>query len=48
MFLRFIKVEEIREPKLIVVVGSLGLVVNIIGLFLFHRQYCNFLKPYIN
>lgn len=35
---RFIKVEEIHEPKLIVVVGSLGLVVNIIGLFLFHQH----------
>lgn len=32
---RFIEVEEIHEPKLIVVVGALGLVVNIIGLFLF-------------
>ncbi|XP_049837813.1 zinc transporter 1 [Schistocerca gregaria] len=35
---RFIEVEEIHEPKLIVIVGTLGLVVNIIGLFLFHEH----------
>uniref|UniRef100_A0A1B6D2D7 Cation efflux protein cytoplasmic domain-containing protein n=1 Tax=Clastoptera arizonana TaxID=38151 RepID=A0A1B6D2D7_9HEMI len=33
---RFIEVEEIHEPKMIVIVGALGLLVNIIGLFLFH------------
>jgi len=32
---RFIEVEEIHEPRLIVIVGALGLIVNIIGLFLF-------------
>lgn len=32
---RFIEVEEIHEPKLIVVVGTLGLLVNVVGLFLF-------------
>ncbi|KAJ9592542.1 hypothetical protein L9F63_015777, partial [Diploptera punctata] len=35
---RFIEVEEIHEPRLIVVVGTLGLVVNIVGLFLFHEH----------
>lgn len=35
---RFIEVEIIHEPQLIVVVGALGLVVNIIGLFLFHEH----------
>ncbi|KAK9496501.1 hypothetical protein O3M35_013198 [Rhynocoris fuscipes] len=39
---RFIKVEEIHEPKLIVVVGSLGLLVNVIGLFLFHDHGTGF------
>lgn len=32
---RFIEVEEIHEPKLIVVVGALGLIVNLVGLLLF-------------
>jgi len=36
---RFIEVEEIHEPRLIVVVGALGLLVNIVGLFLFHGEY---------
>ncbi|XP_039294800.1 zinc transporter 1 isoform X2 [Nilaparvata lugens] len=35
---RFIEVEIIHEPQLIVVVGALGLIVNIIGLFLFHEH----------
>lgn len=35
---RFLEVEDIREPKLIVIVGSLGLVVNIVGLLLFHQH----------
>lgn len=35
---RFIEVEEIHEPRLIVVVGALGLLVNIVGLFLFHEH----------
>ncbi|KAL1110083.1 hypothetical protein AAG570_008161 [Ranatra chinensis] len=36
---RFIKVEVIYEPKLIVIVGSIGLFVNIIGLVLFHQDH---------
>lgn len=35
---RFLEVEAIREPKLIVLVGSLGLLVNIVGLLLFHQH----------
>lgn len=35
---RFLQVEDIREPKLIVIVGSLGLVVNIVGLLLFYQH----------
>ncbi|PSN56152.1 hypothetical protein C0J52_03347 [Blattella germanica] len=34
----FIEVEEIHEPRLIVIVGTLGLVVNVVGLFLFHEH----------
>lgn len=33
---RFIEVEEIHDAKLLVVVGAVGLLVNLIGLFLFH------------
>ncbi|GFQ90425.1 zinc transporter 1 [Trichonephila clavata] len=33
---RFYKPEEIHEPLLILYVGSFGLLVNVIGLFLFH------------
>lgn len=33
---RFFNVSEISNPKLVVIVGSLGLASNIIGLFLFH------------
>ncbi|MCO5566166.1 hypothetical protein L7F22_019842 [Adiantum nelumboides] len=33
---RFVNVTEVQNPKLVVVVGSLGLASNIIGLFLFH------------
>ncbi|GLH08804.1 Uncharacterized protein GBIM_13977 [Gryllus bimaculatus] len=35
---RFIEVEEIHEPGLIVIVGGLGLIVNVVGLFLFHEH----------
>lgn len=35
---RFIEVEEIHEAKLLVGVGALGLLVNIIGLCLFHGK----------
>ncbi|GBP43700.1 hypothetical protein EVAR_30534_1 [Eumeta japonica] len=33
---RFTKEHEIHEPELLVAVGTLGLLVNIVGLFLFH------------
>jgi cation diffusion facilitator family transporter len=33
---RFIETPNIKEPKLILIVGTIGLVVNIIGLALFH------------
>lgn len=33
---RFVNVTEVQNPKLVVVVGSLGLASNIVGLFLFH------------
>lgn len=35
---RFIEVEEIHEAKLLVGVGALGLLVNVIGLCLFHGE----------
>ena len=35
-FKRFIEQEEIHEPQLLVIVGVIGLIVNVIGLFLFH------------
>ncbi|XP_072942203.1 proton-coupled zinc antiporter SLC30A1 isoform X2 [Epargyreus clarus] len=35
---RFIKVEVIHQPQLLVVVGTLGLLLNIVGLFLFHEH----------
>ncbi|XP_077293712.1 solute carrier family 30 member 1 isoform X2 [Arctopsyche grandis] len=35
---RFIEVEKIHNPQLLVIVGTLGLLVNIIGLFLFHEH----------
>ncbi|KAG8238171.1 hypothetical protein J437_LFUL018263 [Ladona fulva] len=35
---RFIEVEVIHEPALIVIVGTLGLFVNLIGLCLFHEH----------
>lgn len=35
---RFLQVEPIRNPMLIVVVGFIGLLVNIIGLFMFHQH----------
>ena len=35
---RFLQVEPVRDPVLIVVVGSIGLLVNVIGLFLFHQH----------
>jgi len=35
---RFIEVEEIHQAKLLVGVGALGLLVNVIGLCLFHGK----------
>ncbi|CAH0560216.1 unnamed protein product [Brassicogethes aeneus] len=35
---RFIENEPIHEPKLLVVVGAIGLLVNLIGLLLFHEH----------
>lgn len=40
---RFIEVERIHDPELLVVVGGIGLLVNVIGLFLFHgKLFCMF------
>lgn len=36
---RFIEVETIHDPQLLVIVGGLGLLVNLIGLCLFHGEY---------
>lgn len=35
---RFVEIEIIHDPKLLVAVGTLGLLLNIIGLFLFHGK----------
>ncbi|XP_045534005.1 zinc/cadmium resistance protein-like [Papilio machaon] len=35
---RFIKIEIIHDAKLLVAVGVLGLILNIVGLFLFHEH----------
>lgn len=35
---RFIEKEDIHDPQLLVIVGTLGLLVNVIGLFLFHGR----------
>ncbi|XP_046646955.1 zinc/cadmium resistance protein-like isoform X4 [Daphnia pulicaria] len=35
---RFIEIEEIHDPQLILVVGCIGLFVNLIGLLLFHEH----------
>ena len=32
---RFIEIEEITDPDLMLIIGGLGLLVNVIGLFLF-------------
>lgn len=51
---RFIEEEQIHEPKLLVIVGVIGLLVNIVGLLLLFGNYenlsikCNFsFKIYI-
>lgn len=36
---RFIEVEIIHDPQLLVIVGALGLLVNLIGLALFHGWF---------
>ncbi|KAG6902914.1 hypothetical protein C0995_010084 [Termitomyces sp. Mi166 len=38
LFLSFAYIPEISNPKVVVVVGSLGLASNILGLFLFHEH----------
>lgn len=35
---RFFEVQEVSNPKLVLIVGSIGLVFNIMGLFLFHQH----------
>ena len=35
---RFYEPEDIDDPKMILIVGSLGLVVNLLGLCLFHEH----------
>ncbi|KAF2905976.1 hypothetical protein ILUMI_00207 [Ignelater luminosus] len=35
---RFIEIETIHDPQLLVIVGGVGLLVNVIGLFLFHEH----------
>lgn len=37
-FKRFYEAEEIHDPKMILIVGALGLVVNLLGLCLFHEH----------
>lgn len=39
---RFIEEEDIHEPEYLALVGCLGLLVNVIGLFLFHGNFQNF------
>jgi Co/Zn/Cd efflux system component len=38
-FSRFIEQEPVHQPQYILGVGVLGLIVNVIGLFLFHGKY---------
>ena len=35
---RMVQVEKITQPKLLLVVGGIGLLVNLIGLALFHNH----------
>ena len=35
---RLVEVEPIENPKLLLIVGGAGLLINIIGLFLFHNH----------
>lgn len=36
---RFIEVEMIHDAQLLVIVGAIGLLVNLIGLLLFHGKF---------
>lgn len=36
---RFEAIEEIKQPELVLIVGCVGLVVNLLGLVLFHGMY---------
>ncbi|KAF8622902.1 hypothetical protein AX15_006665 [Amanita polypyramis BW_CC] len=45
---RFFSPPEISNPKIVVIVGSLGLLSNLIGLFLFHDHSHNQLPPPIH
>lgn len=38
MFLSFVKEEPIHEPQLLVIVGGVGLLVNVIGLVLLYGR----------
>jgi len=35
---RFVDPETIEDPRLVLIVGGLGLLVNVIGIFMFHRK----------
>lgn len=37
---RFIEEEQIHEPKLLLIVGCIGLLVNVIGLLLLYGESC--------
>jgi zinc transporter 1 len=45
-FIRCLQPEEINNPKLILIVGVLGLAVNIIGIFLFHSTFYVFCSTF--
>ena len=45
LYCRFYKPETIDEPVLILCVGIAGLVINIIGLFLFHGNSTKLSQP---
>lgn len=38
---RFIEVEHIHEPELLIWVGVIGLLVNLLGLCLLHSKFCS-------
>ena len=45
---RLVKVEEIEKPSLLLIVGATGLLVNVIGLFMFHNQVHGELASVLN